>query len=188
MFQTSRHTIPGTDCNAERSVQKLQLQENAEQRLKMNSKINSKSKPRNPVREVLNGYYKNAEVGADSISCLLDSVENTSFRKELFQQLHYYENQKQELTAQMAGYYQLPEQSAGAMAKFCSRMTIRMHKCYGLDVHESAKLMAEGTNMGMIQLHQVMNRNPDVPGEIRAQGERILTHEREYLDRISSYL
>ncbi|MDE6730248.1 MAG: hypothetical protein K2J71_05680, partial [Oscillospiraceae bacterium] len=138
-------------------------------------------KSQNPVQEVLNGYYKNAAVGADSISCLLGSVENTSFRKELFQQLDYYENQKQTLTAQMANYYQLPEQSAGMMAKFCTRMTIRMHKCGGLDVHESAKLMSEGTNMGMIQLHQVMNRNPDIPEAIRAQGERILTHEREYL-------
>ncbi|MDE5885067.1 MAG: hypothetical protein K2H29_08360 [Oscillospiraceae bacterium] len=155
----------------------------------MEQKLRSKNlKSKNPVQEVLNGYYKNATVGADSISCLLGSVENTSFRKELFQQLDYYENQKHTLTAQMANYYQLPEQSVGTMAKFCSRMTIQMHKYCGLDVHESAKLMAEGTNMGMIQLHQVMNRNPDVPRAIRAQGEQILTHEREYLDRIAPYL
>ena len=155
----------------------------------MEQKLRPKNlKSKNPVQEVLNGYYKNAAVGADSISCLLGSVENTSFRKELFQQLDYYENQKQALTTQMADYYQLPEQSTGTMAKFCTRMTIQMHKCCGLDVHESAKLMAEGTNMGMIQLHQVMNRNPDIPGAIRAQGERILTHERKYLDRIAPYL
>lgn len=147
----------------------------------------AKTKPRNPVQEVLNGYYKNAAVGADSISCLLHSVEDTSLRKELFRQLNYYENQKQALTTQMAGYYQLPKQS-GAMAKFCSRMTIQAHKCYGLDVHQSARLMAEGTNMGMIQLHQVMNRNTDIPEAIRQQGKQILSHEREYLDRITPYL
>ena len=42
--------------------------------------------------------------------------------------------------------------------------------------------------MGMIQLHQVLNQNPEIPDEIRQQGKKILSHEREYLDRITPYL
>ncbi|MDE6003815.1 MAG: hypothetical protein K2G88_00310 [Oscillospiraceae bacterium] len=141
----------------------------------------------NPVETVLNGYYKNASVGADSITCLLNSVQDENFRKELFQQRDYYEHQKHALTAQMASFYQLPKNS-GKMAKFYTRMTIRMHHYHNMDVHECAKLMAEGTNMGMIQLHQVINHNPEIPDTIRQQGKQILSHEREYLDRITPYL
>ncbi|MDE5737288.1 MAG: hypothetical protein K2H93_02865 [Oscillospiraceae bacterium] len=144
----------------------------------------------NPIETVLNGYYKNASVGVDSITCLLNSVQDENFRKELFQQLDYYEHQKHALTAQMASFYQLPKDS-GKMAKFYTRMTIRMKKYKyhnHMSVHECAKLMAEGTNMGMIQLHQVINHNPEIPDTIRQQGKQILSHEREYLDRITPYL
>ena len=140
-----------------------------------------------PVENVLNGYYKNAAVGASAIDSLLDTVSDRSFRKELFYQRDYYENQKQNLTSQMAEYYQIPVKQ-GTMAKFWTDVTIRMKKLKGIDVHQAAKLMVEGTNMGMIQLHQVLNQNPDIPDEIRQQGKKILSHEREYLDRITPYL
>ena len=53
---------------------------------------------------------------------------------------------------------------------------------------KAAKLMAEGTNMGMVQLHELLNHNQNIPDELRAQGEAVLSHEREYLDRITPYL
>lgn len=140
-----------------------------------------------PVENVLNGYYKNAVVGASAITSLLDTVTDRNFRKELFYQRDYYESQKQNLTLQMADFYQIPVKQ-GTMAKFWTDITIRMKKLKGIDVHQAAKLMVEGTNMGMIQLHQVINENPDVPDEIRQQGKKILSHEREYLDRITPYL
>ena len=62
------------------------------------------------------------------------------------------------------------------MAKFWTDVTIRMKKLKGIDVHQAAKLMVEGTNMGMIQLHQVLNQNPEIPDEIRQQGKKILSH------------
>ena len=140
-----------------------------------------------PVENVLNGYYKNAAVGASAITSLLDTVTDRNLRKELFYQRDYYESQKQNLTAQMADFYQIPVKQ-GTMAKFWTDVTIRMKKLKGLDVRQAAKLMVEGTNMGMIQLHQVINQNPDIPDEIRQQGKKILSHEREYLDRITPYL
>lgn len=140
-----------------------------------------------PTENVLNGYYMNASVGASAITSLLDTVTDRDFRKELFCQRDYYEHQKQNLTAQMAELYQIPVKQ-GKVAKFWTDMTIRMKKLRGIDVHEAAKLMVEGTNMGMIQLHQVINQNPEIPDDIRQQGKKILSHEREYLDRITPYL
>ena len=140
-----------------------------------------------PVENVLNGYYKNAAVGESAITSLLNAVEDRNFRKELFYQRDYYENQKHALTSQMAAMYQIPVKQ-GKMAELCTSMSIKMKKLKGIDVHEAAKLMTQGTNMGMIQLHQVINQNPDIPDDIRQQGKKILSHEREYLDRIAPYL
>jgi len=140
-----------------------------------------------PVENVLNGYYKNAAVGASAIDSLLNAVEDRNLRKELFYQKDYYEHQKQDLTAQMAEFYQIPVKQ-GTLAKFWTDVTIRVRNLKGIDVHEAAKLMVQGTNMGMIQLHQVLNQNPEIPDDIRQQGKKILSHERNYLDRITPYL
>ncbi|MBE6850325.1 MAG: hypothetical protein E7504_01080 [Ruminococcus sp.] len=142
---------------------------------------------KNPVKNVLNGFYKNAAVGVDSINNLMDKVSDSSLRQELSDQRDYYESQKMELTAQMAQVYQQPVEQ-GTLAKLCSDMTIKMHSIGGLTVQEAAKLMVEGTNMGMVQLHQVLNRNPNIPDDLKKQGKKILKREQEYLDRITPYL
>lgn len=141
----------------------------------------------NPVENVLNGFYKNAAVGADSITNLMDEVTDKGLRKELADQRAYYETQKNDLTAQMAKIYQKPVEQ-GVLAKLCSDMTIRMHSIGGLSTEEAAKLMVEGTNMGMVQLRQVLNHNTNIPDDLKRQGEKIMKREQAYLDRITPYL
>ncbi len=141
----------------------------------------------NPVANLLGGYYKNAAVGADSINSIMDEISDKGLRQELSDQRAYYESQKMELTAQMAKHFQRPVEQ-GFLAKLCSDMTIKLHSVGGLTVQEAAKLMVEGTNMGMVQLHQVINRNQNVPEEMKRQGKKILKREQEYLERITPYL
>lgn len=141
----------------------------------------------NPVANVLSGFYKNAAVGADSISTLLPEVGDMKLRRELFEQRSYYEAQKRDLKRQMAEIWLEPMKS-GKTAKMCSSMMIKMKARMGMTTQSAAKLMVEGTNMGMVQLHQVLNRNPNIPDELRQQGEHILAHEKQYLDRITPYL
>jgi hypothetical protein len=141
----------------------------------------------NPVKNVLNGFYKNAAVGVDSINSIMDEISDRGLRRELSEQRAYYEKQKMELTAQMSRVYQKPVEQ-GTMAKLCSDMTVKMHAIGGMTVQEAAKLMVEGTNMGMVQLHQVLNSNRNIPDDLKEQGDRILSRERAYLDRITPYL
>ncbi len=141
----------------------------------------------NPVKNLLSGYYKNAAVGVDSINHIMEYVSDRGLRRELADQRAYYESQKLEITAQMAQHFQQPAEQ-GTLAKLCSDMTIKMHTMGGLSTQEAAKLMVEGTNMGMVQLHQVINRNQNVPEEMKRQGKKILSREQSYLDRITPYL
>ena len=141
----------------------------------------------NPVSNVLSGFYKNAAMGADSISTSLPEVDDMKLRRELFVQRAYYEDQKRDITQQMAEIWLEPMES-GRMARKCSNMIIRMKAKAGMTRDTAAKLMVEGTNMGMVQLHQVLNHNPNIPDEFHAQGEKILEHEIAYLDRLTPYL
>ena len=141
----------------------------------------------NPVANVLSGFYKNAAVGASGISSLLPEVEDMRLRKELFAQRKYYEQQKSSIRRQMAEIWLEPMES-GKVARYWSDLMIRMKAKLGMTTESAAKLMVEGTNMGMVQLRQVLNHNPNVPDDLHEQGEKILAHEQEYLARITPYL
>jgi len=141
----------------------------------------------NPVENVLSGFYKNACVGASSLSTLLQEVENMKLRRELFTQREYYEDQKRDIKQQMAEIWLEPLEN-GKVATFYSDMIVKMKAKTGMTTEKAAKLAVEGTNMGMVQLHQLLNHNPNIPAELKAQGEKIIAHEKEYLDRITPYL
>ncbi len=141
----------------------------------------------NPVANVLSGYYKNAAVGSHSISALLPEVEDMKLRRELFEQRSYYESQKRDLQKQMAEIFLEPMES-GKIAQYWTDVTIKCKSKMGMTTETAAKLMVEGTNMGMVQLHQVLNHNTNIPETLKAQGDAILAHEKKYLDRITPYL
>lgn len=141
----------------------------------------------NPVANVLSGFYKNAAVGAHSISTLLPYVSEMKLRRELFDQRAYYEDQKRDIRQQMAEIW-LEPMERGKLAQQCTDMIVKAKAKMGMTAETAAKLMAEGTNMGMVQLHQVLNHNRNIPDELHAQGEKILAHEKQYLDRITPYL
>lgn len=115
---------------------------------------------------VLNGLYKNAAVGKDAIFCVLEHTQDADLRKELCTQLDYYETQQQKIRQQMKTFYQYPKE-LGTLAKVCSSASIRLHCLGGTDSHQVAKLMVEGTNMGLIQLSQLMNRHANLTDSVR---------------------
>lgn len=140
-----------------------------------------------PQQCVLNGFYKNAAVGMDATASVLNKVQQSGLRDELCKQLKYYEEQKQAIRQQMAQYHVQPEES-GAMAKLCSNLSVQMHTIGGASTSEIAKLMTEGTNMGIIQLTQVLHSYPDVEEKLKRQGKEIIRHEEAYMERLKAYL
>lgn len=136
---------------------------------------------------VLNGLYKNAAVGKDAIFCVLEHTQDADLRKELCTQLDYYETQQQKIRQQMKTFYQYPKE-LGTLAKVCSSASIRLHCLGSADSHQIAKLMVEGTNMGLIQLSQLMNRHANLTDSVWKQGAEMMQQEEAYLNRLKPYL
>ncbi len=138
-------------------------------------------------RCVLDGFYKNAAVGMDATNSILGKVQQSGLRDELCRQLKYYEAQKTSVRQQMQKYHMQPTEK-GTMAKLCSNMSIQMRTLGGAKTSEIAKLMVEGTNMGIIQLTQVLHSYPDVADTLKRQGKEIVRHEEAYMERLKAYL
>lgn len=136
---------------------------------------------------ILNGYYKNAAVGIDAIEAILPKAENKALCSELHKQLQYYKEQKALLNAQMLQNNITPEEQ-GTMAKFMTEVNVKMHAIGGIDTKEIAKLMVEGTNMGIIQMTQLMNENTNVSDALRRQGKEMIRREEAYIERLKPYL
>ena len=136
---------------------------------------------------ILNGYYKNASVGIDAIETILPKTKNENLSKELHKQMEYYKDQKTMLTEQMLQNNVTPE-TEGTMAKICTEMNVAFHSIGGIDTNEIAKLMVQGTNMGIIQMIQTMNKNKDVPESIRRQGKEMIRREEAYIEKLKPYL
>ncbi|MDE6020823.1 MAG: hypothetical protein K2H01_07510, partial [Ruminococcus sp.] len=118
---------------------------------------------------------------------ILPKTKNEKLSQELHKQMDYYKQQKALLNEQMLQNNVTPE-SQGTMAKICTDMNVALHSIGGIDTHEIAKLMVQGTNMGIIQMLQTMNRNPDVPDTIRRQGKEMIRREEAYIERLKPYL
>lgn len=136
---------------------------------------------------ILNGYYKNVSVGIDAIESLLPQVKNENLSRELHKQMEYYKEQKSLINEEMLRNNVNPE-SQGTMAKFYTEMNIAFRSLSGIDTREAAKLMVQGTNMGIIEMLQTMNRNTDIPEKMKKQGKEMIRREEEYIEHLKPYL
>lgn len=65
---------------------------------------------------LLNAFYYNAALGADAIRGILSKAQNEHFKLTLYKQLQYYQQQKDQLTQQIQGLYDVPTEP-GCMLK-----------------------------------------------------------------------
>lgn len=138
-------------------------------------------------KQVLDAFYKNASVGLDATCSILDKAAHPELREELCKQLRYYQTQKDSIRRQMQENCLQPQEQ-GELAKLCSNLSIRMHCAGGISSGEIAKLMLKGTNMGVIQLTEVLHRSPEISDSLKHQGKEIVRHEEAYMERLKAYL
>ena len=73
---------------------------------------------------LLNAFYYNAALGTDAIRGILSKAQNEHFKLTLYKQLQYYQQQKDQLTQQIQGLYDVPTEP-GCMLKLWMDLMIR---------------------------------------------------------------
>ena len=136
---------------------------------------------------LLNAFYYNAALGADAIGAILSSAKDEDFQLTLYRQLQYYRQQASRLTEQMHGLYEVPTEP-GSMLRLWMDLMIRCKTLYGLTDERLAKMMMQGSQMGIIQLVRALNHSGKVPERLHAQGEKILEHEQAFINELKPFL
>ncbi len=139
------------------------------------------------TKEVMNEYYRNATMGAQAIEAVLKHSQHPDFRALLEKQLAAYREQQVRTLRHFSESGEQPTDNS-AWLKMYSDLGIKLHTLVDESDANLAKLMVEGTNMGVISLLQTMHEHPDVPQDIAETGNAILKRENAYMESLKQYL
>ena len=134
--------------------------------------------------ELLNFVHKNVKMGIDTISHLLDIVDDDRFKVALMTQKEEYRNIADE-AERMAGT-DLGEN--GAMAKFSAYMMIEMKTIADQSPSHIAQMMIQGSTMGVVQATKHLKEQAGAGEEVRALTQRLIETEQDNIETMKSFL
>lgn len=139
------------------------------------------------TKEVLDVYYRNATMGAQAIEAVLKHSQHPDFRALLEKQLAAYREQQSKTLDKFAMHGDKPTDNP-AWLKMFSDFSIKLQALVDESDANLAKMMVEGTNMGVITLLQTMHAHPNLSQDVEETGNAILKRENAYMESLKKFL
>ncbi len=137
--------------------------------------------------DILNCIYKNSRMASDSIKQVSEKCDDGDFRGYINRQQEHYEAICKELKTQIessgAEVEEVPKVET-AMA----HMGISMKTFADDSLNNMAKLMYNGTNMGIIDIAETVNHCHNASDETLKKAESLLSREEQYADGLKRFL
>lgn len=137
--------------------------------------------------DILNCIYKNSRMASDCIKQVEEKCDEGGFRNYIHRQQEHYEATCKELKNEIensgAEVEQIPKMET-AMA----HMGISMKAFADDSQNNFAKMMYNGTNMGIIDIAETVNHSHNAGDETLKKAERLLSREEQYADGLKRFL
>lgn len=136
---------------------------------------------------ILNCIYKNSRMASDSIKQVSEKCDNAELRAYIGRQQSHYEQICKEIKTQI-------ETSGGtvepvpAVTSAMAHMGIDMKTAFDDSRNNIAKLMYNGTNMGIIDIAETVNHCTHAGEETLKKAESLLSREEQYADGLKKFL
>lgn len=137
--------------------------------------------------EILNSIYKNSKMASDSICQVLEQCDDNNLKKYIAKQQKQYEEDYHKTgrrIREIGGTAENPP----AMASFMASAGVDMKTMFDKSRQNIAKLMYNGTNMGIVDITRVLNRASDADGAVIEEAKALLKREQNYADGLKKYL
>ncbi len=137
--------------------------------------------------DILNCIYKNSRMASDSIKQVSEKCNEGEFRSYINRQQEHYEAVCKELKSEL-------ESSGAEVEEVPTVETAMAHMGIGMktfadsSVNNMAKLMYNGTNMGIIDIAETVNHSHNATDETLKKAERLLSREEQYADGLKRFL
>lgn len=137
--------------------------------------------------ELQNRVYQNAAMGITALKQVIPAVKDTKMKHILVKQYQGYKQQTEMTASQMKSQNQMPEFPPlyeRLMAKTATAINLRRDN----STENIAKLLIKGTNTGIIELTQTLNRTPDENTQAITSAKEYLKKEQRYIENLKPFL
>lgn len=137
--------------------------------------------------DILNCIYKNSRMASDCIKQVSEKCDDGELRSYIDRQQKHYEETCKELKTEIENSGGLVEE-VPKMETAMAHMGISM-KAFADDSRNNfAKMMYNGTNMGIIDIAETVNHCKNASDETLKKAERLLSREEQYADGLKRFL
>ncbi len=137
--------------------------------------------------KILNSLYQNTSMSVSSLEKIIPKIDDINLKSELQKQLDVYNKRNIKLKEQLYTLNSTPK-DIDAYTKVVADMGIKMNTLFNKTPSHIAKMIIQGTNMGIIDINQTLNNNKCVEENIINEAKFILKGEQKYLDDMKKYL
>lgn len=137
--------------------------------------------------EILKSVYRNSQMAYEASADVLKHCKNNLLFREINREKERYKNVSEQAKTELLKRNEIPEEVA-PFGKMMSKMGIAMKTASDQSSQNIAKIMLQGTTMGIIDMQHAVNRSHNADEKIRNGAERLLMREQEYCDHLKKYL
>ena len=146
-------------------------------------------KKKTPGEELLQAVYKNAKMGSDAVTEVIERTKDANLRNELTSQLESYYG------FSMAAKNKLMEMNCeakepGMLSKLPAELSIKMSTMMDSSDSKIAEIMIGGYNMGIVDMQKNINKakSEGVPEEAMNIANGVMALETGSLEKMKKYL
>lgn len=139
--------------------------------------------------ELRNSLYQNSAMGMTALRQVIPNVKDTSMKNILIGQYNGYRKQTALTAQQMKSENTSPEKPPLASSLLSQAMTAVKLK-QDSSAHNIAKMLIQGTNMGIIEITEKINRasSDSSQGKAVKEAKEYLRREQGYIESLKPYL
>ena len=142
-----------------------------------------------PGEELMQAVYKNAKMGSDAVTSVIERTKDAELRRELTSQLESYYG------FTVAAKNKLLEMNCdakepGMFAKIPADFSIKMSTMMDNSNSKIAELMIGGYNMGLVDLQKSLNQAKEegAPEDVINLANGVMAFEQGSIERMKQYL
>ena len=146
-------------------------------------------KIKNAGEELMQAVYKNAKMGSDAITGVIEKTKDAELRRELTNQLESYygftvaaKNKLLEMNSEA--------KEPGMLSKLPADLSIKMSTMMDSSNSKIAEIMIGGYNMGLVELQKSLNqaKAEGAPEDVLNIANGVVAFEQGSIEKMKSYL
>lgn len=141
----------------------------------------------NAETNLLSAIYQNADMGCSSIEKIIPKISDNELRSEVTSQLRRYRRSYNRVCSELHAERTEPKK-LNPFTKAMSDIGLAVSCAADSSTSNIAKMLIQGTNMGIIRLNKSLNAADDVSESARNEAVDMLKAEQAYIDKLKPYL